>query len=644
MNLEQWTTEKGEPLQKGFGTMRGWCEKFIGTPFLVDALELQKERVELEKRYDVLRRGRPAWRDRDLLSPVERAKEEESYRKKCEPLDKQRDDLSSRQDALEEKLLDHQIAEAKAEQSRMQRTLSKGEEEAEPSATEEEAAEEKKDAEKEAAHDGDDEGEEDEGLEKGDLSAWLLQKSGGPFIGPQGGKWADAAHTVPWHEDKPSSGGDSGGGRHEVTATSMERSRAKGGGTATRWSIQDKSKPGGQEYHHYDTHGATPGERRTAALKAHAEKHGITKQVVHVSGKPSFKGVEQNALGDGNKTIKVPTGKGVAEVHATHTAGDFAVHQTPNASKGYTVTHVPTGLALHKHDSSTAARAHADHMHEKMGVGALSGAKFGKAPGKEHGPALAKMKAAHGEFLTKHGKDKTELQKSGDGGSMDLQDWLVKADSVPAVETDKLSPEDRDPEDQMSFGKTALEKAPTDPGAPAAASVPTGIGAPAPGTDKLSPEDREPEQQMSPGETAIERAAKSLDGGGPRDDVRERIAQARRLEKGLDITLGRSAPRVPTSGASDLAAETLMKARDVFQGGVPSLSPMTAILNRAVLCKSCGNHQPAALSACPSCGAGGTSVQMGPGGSMSSGSMQVVSDRPGMSLRPAPRPRDFVVR
>lgn len=28
-----------------------------------------------------------------------------------------------------------------------------------------------------------------------------LNKGGGPFIGPRGGKWADAAHTIPWKED-----------------------------------------------------------------------------------------------------------------------------------------------------------------------------------------------------------------------------------------------------------------------------------------------------------------------------------------------------------------------------------------------------------------------------------------------------------
>ena len=33
-----------------------------------------------------------------------------------------------------------------------------------------------------------------------------LVKSGGPFVGPRGGKWADAKHTIPW--DEP--GGDRG--------------------------------------------------------------------------------------------------------------------------------------------------------------------------------------------------------------------------------------------------------------------------------------------------------------------------------------------------------------------------------------------------------------------------------------------------
>lgn len=32
-----------------------------------------------------------------------------------------------------------------------------------------------------------------------------LAKAGGPFIGPRGGKWADAAHTIPWQGSIPAS-------------------------------------------------------------------------------------------------------------------------------------------------------------------------------------------------------------------------------------------------------------------------------------------------------------------------------------------------------------------------------------------------------------------------------------------------------
>ena len=32
----------------------------------------------------------------------------------------------------------------------------------------------------------------------------LFKSQGGPFIGPRGGRWADARHTIPWKEDQPS--------------------------------------------------------------------------------------------------------------------------------------------------------------------------------------------------------------------------------------------------------------------------------------------------------------------------------------------------------------------------------------------------------------------------------------------------------
>jgi GNAT superfamily N-acetyltransferase len=40
---------------------------------------------------------------------------------------------------------------------------------------------------------------------KKSLGGGALVKSG-PFVGPRGGKWADAAHTIPWHEDSGGKG------------------------------------------------------------------------------------------------------------------------------------------------------------------------------------------------------------------------------------------------------------------------------------------------------------------------------------------------------------------------------------------------------------------------------------------------------
>jgi hypothetical protein len=41
-----------------------------------------------------------------------------------------------------------------------------------------------------------------EKAKKAILVAPALRKAGGPFIGPRGGKWADAKHTIPWKESK----------------------------------------------------------------------------------------------------------------------------------------------------------------------------------------------------------------------------------------------------------------------------------------------------------------------------------------------------------------------------------------------------------------------------------------------------------
>jgi len=91
------------------------------------------------------------------------------------------------------------------------------------------------------------------------------------------------------HDEKVQGAASKPQKHYEVGVHSTERyrggaseQRAHGGqGTVTKFSIHDPNKPGGQEYHSYVGHGATPAARKAHAMKQHAEKHGITQKMVH---------------------------------------------------------------------------------------------------------------------------------------------------------------------------------------------------------------------------------------------------------------------------------------------------------------------------------------------------------------------------
>ena len=84
----------------------------------------------------------------------------------------------------------------------------------------------------------------------------VIQKAGGPFVGPRGGKWADAKHTIPWEEE---------GGKRSARPTSDQRGHAekmlsegswKAG--ATRTFDQGRGFDAGKTREHfYETEGGT---------------------------------------------------------------------------------------------------------------------------------------------------------------------------------------------------------------------------------------------------------------------------------------------------------------------------------------------------------------------------------------------------
>ena len=107
-------------LSKGFGIKYGstddWTDRFRGYGKLyVEALELTKQKLELDQERQGKSRKQKTWRELDAMPAPERAKHREQYRKVDDAFDKRHSAIQSKCDALETKLLDEKIAEAKAE-------------------------------------------------------------------------------------------------------------------------------------------------------------------------------------------------------------------------------------------------------------------------------------------------------------------------------------------------------------------------------------------------------------------------------------------------------------------------------------------------------------------------------------------------
>ncbi|MBT8428311.1 MAG: hypothetical protein KJN79_00215, partial [Gammaproteobacteria bacterium] len=84
--------------------------------------------------------------------------------------------------------------------------------------------------------------------------------TGGPFIGPRGGKWADAKHTIPWREMKPGSHVEPQGGAKVSPRLAAHRKQLRiGGEYKTSWGyvavLPDPSAPGKVRTQSFDEQG-----------------------------------------------------------------------------------------------------------------------------------------------------------------------------------------------------------------------------------------------------------------------------------------------------------------------------------------------------------------------------------------------------
>lgn len=98
----------------GDGNIERWSSQFYGTPLYVEALRHLKACHENEKRYRQVAKKHKDWDELREMGRTAREAEEEKYRKLCKPIDAERKQLMVQREELEQKLLDHKIAQAEA--------------------------------------------------------------------------------------------------------------------------------------------------------------------------------------------------------------------------------------------------------------------------------------------------------------------------------------------------------------------------------------------------------------------------------------------------------------------------------------------------------------------------------------------------
>lgn len=176
-----------------------WAGRFAGTPHHRAALELVKRRIELQRENEAFEKTRLTYQQLEEKPGPERTQIQKEESRKRAAFQKRSSALNEQASALEEKIVDDQIAQAGS-------------------------------------------GAVQKGLDLPGVSKSLtgldglgdyLEKAGGPYIGPKGGKWADPQHKHAWKElGKTSSGKPVHEAAHEDYNTKQKVKGAPRHGTA----------------------------------------------------------------------------------------------------------------------------------------------------------------------------------------------------------------------------------------------------------------------------------------------------------------------------------------------------------------------------------------------------------------------------
>ena len=480
-----------------------------------------------------------------------------------------------------------------------------------------------------------------------DLAEWYaresdMQKSGGPFIGPRGGKWADAKHTIPWDEEKHGKGGGKAGGSavdkipglakdmsdlgkmieglRDIRAGKKVENLSEAGAKSTieglSGAITNKITNRVRKlYGAMDSGEAGRGEHNNEIMKLHDLRDKLKMDAhaaLHPIGGEKKKEVRPEvqkvvdyfkALREG-QVSKVDMGRIMADT-------GLNLEQTKDV-----VEHLGREI---KFKEGGDPRGYVEMAHGKGEPG--ESGDHAKVGGNE---PPEKKTAKKSEVSEMSGIDQLTAYVDNDGD-------LEKAQTMPQGNPkQKLGQGPEQGGELAGVGETSGSN--TSGGGPGQDKDGQVTGTKL-AKDKLSEDEEEDEANMKPHKKPIE-TAKSVNPGRQREMVAQEHAQVvTRLRKGKsDVPItGTGLPeqveeqklekgRVGRQGMvvyteqSDIAAEALLKSDDFYSGGAPRVIPFSRPIGTGQVCLKCGTLLSKSLTACPTCGNGTVVHQVRPGG------------------------------
>lgn len=584
-----------------------WPGFFQGTPMYQEALECHKERIEAKWEDDRFWREEVPYAERSQWSGAKRGEYEKKRNRLREKIDKRVVASLNRVADLEARLVDHRIAEVKARGTTKSVVNSlndfvkagpyigpRGGQWINPEHT--------------IPWRGGDIGKrgpkikpklrlnptdpvdklikrfiaDSKGTSISDLVSWMeenkltrsekfkenvMEKAGGPFIGPRGGKWADAKHTIPWKEgEKPG----------------VSRKKPEGQEGKMEKALPGKMTEPGKRKKKVLTEGAAhtpPKEYReggATSKKDYADpanyKYPIDSEI-HVRAAISYFSKPKNAgvySTDQQKAIWARIKRAAKKygIELSEESGPPSV--TKSESGSFDGLDALSGFA-NSDAEYTAELEKAQNMPK-------GNPKQRLGEGEEQGGKLAAVGKTSGD------------NTSGGGLGQDAKGQVTGATTTKA----KLSEDDEEDEDQMHEHKKPIETAKSN-----FSSRPLSV----------------PQGQR---DQVVHAHAQKVSDIMKAKNPETVIVGTGLPEQGKEIQLEKASfgrqGMVAYSDQSDIQAEALLKSDNFYSGGSPSIIPFSRPIGSGNVCPKCKQLLSKSLTACPNCGYGTVVHQVRPGG------------------------------